>query len=110
MNTIIKSFYARLQKSIIATLAGMMFFVTAGCGNKESAPPEEEEEDILCYFYDEKGEKIFLTLSTKYAFLSVREPVVPNDIFNGRLRRRQIFQIIIDRVFLLKNITDTVRY
>jgi len=60
--------------------------LTMGCEK-----PDEPNEPVTCfaipkaapdsnYFYNHLNEKVFLTLNTGYAFLSAREPQLPDDI------------------------------
>jgi len=64
------------QRGTMATLCIVcaLFFMASGCGKQVDA-----KEDPY-YFYNHEGEKVFLTLNTKYAFLSVEEPQLPVDI------------------------------
>ena len=75
------------QKGTVAMLCIVctMFFMASGCGkldnvsgyNVEEAP---ENKDNSYYFYNHEREKVFISLNTKYAFLSVVEPQMPVEI------------------------------
>jgi len=79
MNTVSRNPFAR-QRITVSTLCVVcaLFFMAAGCGRQESSPVVDVENPY--YFYDHEGEKVFLSLNTKYAFLSVKEPQLPADI------------------------------
>ena len=93
MNRIIKNLFA-MQKGTVATLCIVctLFFALAGCNadlspfnednsnEPELTPAQEFKYDSLYYFYNHEGEKEFLSLNTEYAFLSVKEQQLPEDI------------------------------
>jgi len=55
-----------------------LIFIVTGCGRQD--PSFSEDNESPYYFYDYNGDKVFLTLNPKYAFLSVKEPIMPADI------------------------------
>jgi len=64
------------QKGTVAILCIMcaLFFMASGCEKRDDANGDSY------YFYNSEGKKVYLTLNTKYAFLSVDEPQLPIDI------------------------------
>jgi len=70
------------QRNAAVTLCMVcsLIFMSLGCGNKSLVNDVDDEKESPYYFYDYNGDKVFLTLNPKYAFLSVKEPIMPADI------------------------------
>ena len=88
MNRDIKSFFARLQKQSVAVccVAYALFLGVSGCHSAfeentgKPATSHLRSAESPYYFYNHERQKVYLSLNTQYAFLSVREPTWPEDI------------------------------
>jgi len=93
MNNIIKNLFAIAQNSTVVLLC-IACTLILGCkssfednGIDNKLPPQVKNSvENPYYFYGYEGKKVYLTLNTEYAYLSVKEPQLSADIMQRGIK------------------------